>query len=147
MPYQADGCTALADPTRKAVFELLADRPRSVGELASQLPVTRPAVSQHLKVLKDAGLVVDRPVGNRRIYQVNPDGMVALRDQLDRFWTTTLAAYKRSAEQTNVGGFMSTETEQASVRTQIVVEVPIEHAFSVFTEKLGDFKPPEHNIL
>ena len=97
--YQADGWTALGDPTRRAIFERLAARPRAVGELAAELPVSRPAVSQHLKVLKAAGLVVDRPAGNRRIYQVDPDGVAALRAQLDRFWTDALAAYKAVAEQ------------------------------------------------
>jgi DNA-binding transcriptional ArsR family regulator len=96
--YQADGWHALGDPTRRAIFERLADRPRSVGELARELPVSRPAVSQHLKVLKDAGLVVDRPAGNRRIYQLNPDGVGALRVQLDRFWNRALAAYKQAVE-------------------------------------------------
>jgi DNA-binding transcriptional ArsR family regulator len=93
-----DGWAALGDPTRRAIFERLADRPRAVGELASEMPVSRPAVSQHLKVLKDAGLVVDRPAGSRRIYQLNPDGLGELRAQLDRFWTKALAAYKQAAE-------------------------------------------------
>jgi DNA-binding transcriptional ArsR family regulator len=97
--YQADGWTALGDPTRRAIFERLAAHPRAVGELAAELPVSRPAVSQHLKVLKAAGLVADRPAGNRRIYQVDPDGVAALRAQLDRFWTDALAAYKAAAEQ------------------------------------------------
>ena len=97
--YQVDGWTALGDPTRRAIFERLADRPQSVGELASGLPVTRPAVSQHLKVLKDASLVVDRPDGNRRIYQVDPIGVRAMRAQLDRFWNQALATYKEVVEQ------------------------------------------------
>jgi DNA-binding transcriptional ArsR family regulator len=97
--YQADGWTALGDPTRRAIFERLVDRPQPVGELASGFPVTRPAVSQHLKVLKDAGLVVDRPDGNRRIYQVDPTGVRALRAQLDRFWNQALATYKEVVEQ------------------------------------------------
>jgi DNA-binding transcriptional ArsR family regulator len=97
--YQADAWTALGDPTRRAIFERLADRPRAVGELASELPVSRPAVSQHLKVLKDAGLVSDQPVGNRRIYRVDPDGLAALRADLERFWGKTLAAYKAVVEQ------------------------------------------------
>ena len=97
--YQADGWTALGDPTRREIFERLADRPRGVGELAGELPVSRPAVSQHLKVLKEAGLVVDRPVGNRRIYRLDPDGLNALRAQLDRFWTKALTAYKEVVEQ------------------------------------------------
>ena len=97
--YQVDGWTALGDPTRRAIFERLADRPQPVGELANGLPVTRPAVSQHLKVLKDAGLVVDRPDGNRRIYQVDPPGVRAMRAQLDRFWNQALATYKEVVEQ------------------------------------------------
>jgi DNA-binding transcriptional ArsR family regulator len=97
--YRADGWHALGDPTRRAIFERLAERPRAVGELAGELPVSRPAVSQHLKVLKDAGLVVDRAAGNRRIYQLNPDGLGALRVQLERFWNRALAAYKAAVEQ------------------------------------------------
>ena len=94
-----DGWTALGDPTRRAIFERVADRPRAVGELAIELPVTRPAVSQHLKVLKDAGLVISRPDGNRRIYQADPRGVAAMRDQLDRFWTQALATFKEVVEQ------------------------------------------------
>jgi DNA-binding transcriptional ArsR family regulator len=97
--YQLDAWTALGDPTRKAIFELLADRPRSVGELAGELPVSRPAVSQHLRVLKDAGLVVDLPAGTRRIYRVNPDGLATLRTELEQFWGKALTAYKTTVEQ------------------------------------------------
>lgn len=97
--YQVDGLTALGDPTRRTIFERLADQPSAVGELARELPVTRPAVSQHLKVLKDAGLVVDRPSGNRRIYQVDPDGVAELRAYLDQFWNRSLAAFKAAVEQ------------------------------------------------
>jgi DNA-binding transcriptional ArsR family regulator len=97
--YQPDGWAALGDPTRRAIFERVADRPQAVGELASGLPVSRPAVSQHLKVLKQAGLVVDHSEGNRRIYRVDPSGVQALRAQLDRFWNQALAAYKEVVEQ------------------------------------------------
>ena len=90
---------ALADPTRRAIFERLREGPRAVGELARDLPVSRPAVSQHLKVLKGAGLVTDRPAGTRRIYAVDPDGLSALRAYLDQFWSRTLAAYKAVVEQ------------------------------------------------
>jgi DNA-binding transcriptional ArsR family regulator len=90
---------ALGDPTRRAILECLADRPRSVGELATGLPISRPAVSQHLKVLKDAGLVAERAAGTRRIYRLNPAGMSALRDQLDTFWTRALASYQDVVEQ------------------------------------------------
>src|SRR3954470_19443079 len=99
MAYQADGFTALGDPTRRAIFELIAERPQAVGELAVELPVSRPAVSQHLKVLKDAGLVVDRPDGTRRIYQLDPEGVDALRGYLDQFWNQALTAFKRAVEQ------------------------------------------------
>ena len=97
--YQADGWTALGDPTRRAIFERIADRPQAVVEIARELPVSRPAVSQHLKVLKEARLVIDRPSGNRRIYQVDPDGLAAMRTQLDRFWNQALANFKEIVEQ------------------------------------------------
>jgi DNA-binding transcriptional ArsR family regulator len=99
LTYQAEGFTALGDPTRRAILESLATRPRAVGELARELPVSRPAVSQHLRVLKGAGLVIDRPVGTRRIYAVDPGGVEALRAYLDQFWSKTLAAYKAVVEQ------------------------------------------------
>jgi DNA-binding transcriptional ArsR family regulator len=89
----------LGDPTRRAIFERLAEQPQAVVELAREMPVSRPAVSQHLKVLKEAGLVLDRPAGNRRIYQLDPAGLEALRSQLDSFWTKALANYKAVAEQ------------------------------------------------
>src|SRR3954454_4825054 len=91
--------TALGDPTRRAIFERVAEQPRAVGGLASELPVSRPAVSQHLKVLKEAALVVDRQVGTRRIYELDPEGLGALRAYLDRFWDTALAAFKTAVEQ------------------------------------------------
>jgi DNA-binding transcriptional ArsR family regulator len=95
---QVDGLAALGDATRRAIFERLAARPRAVGELARELPVSRPAVSQHLKVLKDAGLVIDEAVGTRRIYRLDPDGIGALRAYLDQFWNQALAAFKVAAE-------------------------------------------------
>ena len=97
--YAKNGWTGLGDPTRRSIFERLVERPRAVTELASELPVSRPAVSQHLKVLKDAGLVVDRQAGKHRIYHVNPDGLGMLRAELDLFWNKTLAAYKTVVEQ------------------------------------------------
>ena len=96
--YQLNGLSALSDETRRSIFEQLADGPRSVGELAARLPVSRPAVSQHLKVLKEADLVIDRPEGNRRIYQLNPEGLQALRAYLDRFWNRALAGFKEAVE-------------------------------------------------
>jgi len=97
--YATAGWTALGEPTRRAIFEQLLDGPLAVGELAEYLPVSRPAVSQHLKVLKTAGLVIDRQAGKHRIYRVEPDGLVALRADLDRFWNKTLAAYKAVVEE------------------------------------------------
>ena len=92
---------ALGDPTRRAVFELLGGGPRAVGDVASELPVSRPAVSQHLRVLKEAGLVVDRAAGTRRLYQINQEGVWAMRAYLDRFWDEALAAFADAVERTN----------------------------------------------
>jgi DNA-binding transcriptional ArsR family regulator len=97
--YHSDVWTALGDPTRKAIFERLVDRPCAVVELAGELPVSRPAISQHLRVLKEARLVTAQPVGTRRIYRVDPDGLAALRADLERFWGKTLANYKAVVEQ------------------------------------------------
>jgi DNA-binding transcriptional ArsR family regulator len=99
MTYRVEGLTALGDPTRRAIFERLADGPQAVGELAKDVPVSRPAVSQHLKVLKEAGLVIDTRAGNRRIYQLNPDGVGDLRAYLDLFWNRALTAFQRAVEQ------------------------------------------------
>ena len=89
---------ALADPTRREVFERLRGGPLAVGEIAAALPVSRPAVSQHLRVLKEAGLVTERKDGTRRLYRVDPTGVAALRDYFDGFWTDALAAFKAAAE-------------------------------------------------
>jgi DNA-binding transcriptional ArsR family regulator len=98
--YQArDGWEALGDPTRRAIVACLAERPRAVGEIADQLPISRPAVSQHLKVLREAGLVVDRAAGTRRVYRLSPEGLGALRDQLETFWDRALDGYQDIAEQ------------------------------------------------
>ena len=93
-----EGLGLLGDPTRRAIFELLARRPRTVGELAQQLPITRSAVSQHLRVLKDGGLVVSRAQGTRRIYRLNPDGVTALRAYLDRVWEEALTAFGKATQ-------------------------------------------------
>src|SRR5262245_53113516 len=98
MTYQA-ALGALGDPTRRAIFERLADRPSAVVELADEMPVSRPAVSQHLKVLKDVGLVSDHPAGNRRIYRLDLDGVAALREYLVLVWQRSLAAFKEAVEQ------------------------------------------------
>jgi DNA-binding transcriptional ArsR family regulator len=89
---------ALSDPTRRAIFEKLFSGPSSVGELADEFPVSRPAVSQHLRVLKDAGLVIDHAEGTRRVYQVHPPAVEAVRDYFDRFWSIGLTAFKQAAE-------------------------------------------------
>jgi DNA-binding transcriptional ArsR family regulator len=89
---------ALGDPTRRAIFERLRRGPRAVGELAEGLPVSRPAVSQHLRVLKDAGLVTDRRDGTRRVYRLDPDGLSGLRAYFDSFWSEALTALKQAAE-------------------------------------------------
>ena len=88
----------LGDPTRRAIFELLARHPCSVRELAEQLPISRPAVSQHLRVLKDGGLVTSRAEGTRRVYQLNPAGVTALRTYLDRIWDDALTAFHKAAQ-------------------------------------------------
>lgn len=92
-PATARALDALGDGTRREIFERVAARPRAVGELASELPVSRPAVSQHLRVLKQAGLVTDRSVGNRRIYELNLNGLAGLRAYLEEFWTVALASF------------------------------------------------------
>ena len=96
--YLDAGLGLLGDPTRRAIFELLARRPSSVGELAQQLPVSRPAVSQHLRVLKDGGLVISQAEGTRRAYRLDPDGVAALRAWLDRVWDEALTAFQKAAE-------------------------------------------------
>lgn len=95
----APALTALADPTRRAVFERVGRSPAAVGEIAAGLPVSRPAVSQHLKVLKEAGLVTETPHGTRRIYRLDPRGIDALRDWLDQFWAGQLGAFRDFVEQ------------------------------------------------
>lgn len=97
MAYES-ALAALADPTRRRVFERLRDGPRSVGGIARGLPVSRPAVSQHLKVLKEAGLVADRADGTRRVYHIDPNGLAAIRQWLDQFWDEALAAFRAEAE-------------------------------------------------
>jgi DNA-binding transcriptional ArsR family regulator len=98
MANALEGFAALSDPTRRQIFDRLSRKALAVGELADGLPVTRPAVSQHLKVLKDAGLVVSRTEGTRNIYRVDPKGVAAMRDYLDRFWQRALASFKEEVE-------------------------------------------------
>ena len=96
--YIRNGLTALGDPTRLAIFEMIGASPRAVQELAAGLPVSRPAVSQHLRVLKQAGLVRDRRMGTRRIYELNAEGMALLRDHFAKLWDKALAAFQKAAE-------------------------------------------------
>jgi DNA-binding transcriptional ArsR family regulator len=97
MAYQT-AMDALGDPTRRAIFEQLRRGPRAVGEIAGDLPVSRPAVSQHLRVLKEAGLVTERRDGTRRLYRLDPDGLAQVRRYFDDFWTEALAGFKAAAE-------------------------------------------------
>ncbi|GAB2792559.1 ArsR/SmtB family transcription factor [Amycolatopsis magusensis] len=96
--YAADAWAALGDPSRRQILQRLAERPRSVTEIAEELPISRPAVSQHLRVLKEARLVLVRPVGTRRIYEVDLDGLAKLHEELDQFWGYALKNFKRIAE-------------------------------------------------
>jgi DNA-binding transcriptional ArsR family regulator len=128
------GLDALGDATRRAIVSKLAAGPAAVGELARGLPVGRPAVSMHLRVLKDAGLVADEAVGTRRLYRLRPEGLARLRDHLDWYWAQALAAYKQAAEQATPGGEMTALPEISVVRT-VTVEAPLPTAFRVFTEQ------------
>jgi DNA-binding transcriptional ArsR family regulator len=96
---QSSAWSVLGDDSRRTIFTRLAEQPQAVGELAERLPISRPAVSQHLKVLKEAGLIEDQVVGRRRIYRLNPAGVSALRDQLDTFWDRALSGYQNAVEQ------------------------------------------------
>jgi len=97
--YVQNGLAALGDPTRLAIFHLLAQHPRAVNELAQGMPVSRPAVSQHLRVLKQARLVRDQRMGTRRVYELNPEGIALLRDHFANLWNQSLTAFKKFAEE------------------------------------------------
>lgn len=134
-----DPFEALAAPTRRHIYQLLADRPRSVGELAAQLPVSRPAVSQHLRVLVDARLARLTTVGNRNVYSVDPDGMTALRATVDEMWETAMGRF---------AGFVQREMEDMMETVQIEpvvkrVTVPGEPGvvFDLFTERIDEWWP------
>lgn len=101
--YEDAGLGLLGDPSRRAIFELLARRPSSVQQLADELPISRPAVSQHLRVLREGGLVVSRAEGTRRIYQLNPEGVTALRTWLDGVWSDALTGFQKVAEDPSSG--------------------------------------------
>ena len=101
--YQQGQLDALGDPTRRAIVERLFDGPKPVGELARGFPVSRPAISHHLRILKEANLVSDQAVGNRRLYRLNPEGFDLLRDYFDRFWSQALNAFKKELDETEEG--------------------------------------------
>jgi DNA-binding transcriptional ArsR family regulator len=97
--YPTAQINAIGDPTRRAILERLRSGPRAVGDLARDFPISRPAISQHLRVLKDARLVVVKPAGARRLYAIDPEGIAALRAYFDRFWNDALAAFKKAADE------------------------------------------------
>jgi DNA-binding transcriptional ArsR family regulator/uncharacterized protein YndB with AHSA1/START domain len=125
---------ALGDPMRRRILGRLATGPLAVGELANGMPVGRPAVSMHLRVLRVAGLVTDRAAGNRRLYQLNPHALGYLRDHIDWYWTTALAAFKHAAEQEASADMDDTQTEVTVVKT-VTVSAPQVVAFRVFIEQ------------
>ena len=139
--------TALADPTRRAIFERLVDGPRPVGELARGLPVSRPAVSQHLSVLKSAGLVTDRAVGTKRVYQIDPAGLGALRAWLDRFWDGALGSFQAAIEiDADQETQMALTIAPTPVRKSIRVKATQARAFEVFTADMNRWWPRAHKI-
>jgi DNA-binding transcriptional ArsR family regulator/uncharacterized protein YndB with AHSA1/START domain len=136
-----DAIAALADPTRRAVFERLRRGPKPVVEIARGLPVSRPAVSQHLRVLKHAGLVRERREGTRHFYSVNGDGLTDLREYFEEFWDEALAAFKQAAE-TKKGDTMGPQQTTEMVLTKtITVGLPVDDAFRLYTEEMGSWWP------
>jgi DNA-binding transcriptional ArsR family regulator len=97
--YQDTQLDALGDATRRAILDRLLEGPMAVGQLARDFPVSRPAISQHLRILKQANLVLDRPEGNRRLYQINPEGFESLREYFEQFWSQALDAFKKKVEE------------------------------------------------
>jgi DNA-binding transcriptional ArsR family regulator len=138
--------TALSDPTRRLVFELVRTAPRAVGELADLVPVSRPAVSQHLRVLAEAGLVSAEQRGTRRIYTVEPEALRGLRNWVESIWEETLDAFEGAARKENV--MPTTEKMIPPVVKSRVVPIPIEEAFELFTRRIGEWWPvATHSIL
>ena len=133
---------ALGDATRRGIFEGLREGPRAVGELAAGLPVSRPAVSQHLRILKEAGLVHNRKVGTRQLYEVDVNGLDEVREWLDGFWTDALIRFKEAAEQ-KARKNMSDVATIAPVTKSIQVGATVEDAFRVFTTEMGSWWPTE----
>jgi DNA-binding transcriptional ArsR family regulator len=115
--YGIEALSALGDPTRRAIFECLARRPMAVGQLSAELPVTRPAVSQHLKVLKQAGLVTDQADGTRRIYRIDRTGVQAIHRYLDQMWSQALTGFQQAAEQI-AQAERDTKSEQDAARNE-----------------------------
>jgi DNA-binding transcriptional ArsR family regulator len=134
---QARQLDALGDATRRAIVNRLLKGPASVGKLAHAFPISRPAISQHLKVLKDAKLVFDRAEGTRRVYALNREGFDSLRAYLDQFWTQALAAFQRKVEECMV---------VEAVLKSVVVKASVERAFQVFTEDFDSWWPRTHHI-
>jgi DNA-binding transcriptional ArsR family regulator/uncharacterized protein YndB with AHSA1/START domain len=139
-----DSFSALGDPTRRAIFERIALRPSAVGELARGLPVSRPAVSQHLRALKKAGLVQETAQGTRHIYRVDPRGIAAMRDWLDALWTPALGAFKDFADQ-------QTDEEDsgmsiAPIVHKVEVKAPRSRAFDLFATRMGEWWPKGKTI-
>ena len=144
---------ALADPTRRRIFELVAEQPSPVGELAARLPVTRPAVSQHLKVLRTAGLVLEERVGTRHIYRLDPFGLEATRADLHSILgviTGRLQGDRRAVHHVRSighrGGTVTTTTDTI-VRRSVVVDAPIDRAFTFFTCHIGEWWDEGHHLL
>lgn len=144
----ATGLATLGEPTRRLIVERLACGPLAVQEIADRLPVGRPAVSMHLRVLKDAGLVVDRRMGTRRMYQLNPEALAALRDYLDWYWTRALALYKQAVEQQEKGetDAMAPEVPEIRVTKSIVVEAPRVQAFEFFIRQEAWWPARTHHL-
>jgi DNA-binding transcriptional ArsR family regulator/uncharacterized protein YndB with AHSA1/START domain len=133
-----DSLTALADPTRRTIFERLLTRPLAVGEIAAGLPVTRPAVSQHLATLKRAGLVEDRRAGTRRVYAVSTSGLDRLRATVELYWEQALISYQQAVEDSMAD---ATQATGLIVRKSITVNAPVAQAFEVFTAQIDTWWP------
>ncbi len=129
-----------------AIFQRLAGGPIAVTELAQELPVSRPAVSQHLRVLKDAGLVTDSKAGTRRLYQLDPEGVARLRAHFDAMWTTAMSSFQMAAENRHMERSMGSIEEKSTVRKSIRVRAGIERAFEVFAEQMETWWPATHHI-
>lgn len=134
-----DKLTALSDPTRRQVFELVLRRPGPVGQIASELPVSRPAVSQHLRVLLDAGLVSAEQRGTRRVYQADRAGLAELRQWFESLWDDTLDAFEAAARKEHV--MQTTEARIAPITKVRTIPIPVKEAFELFTQRMGEWWP------